>query len=94
VNRVTSQNLTTSLDTLLNTYFLPSITTPQDREAAYRYVYALAMADLNINEAEGGLLTQLHNSLGLPPDTYDKAQAAVLAQYQTLHRALAAISLG
>jgi uncharacterized tellurite resistance protein B-like protein len=75
-------------------YLAPAITDPQDRLAAYRYAYSLAMANLNVDDGEGMLLNEMKTGLGLGQAFSEAAEKAVLEEYSPLHRALAAIVLG
>ncbi len=75
-------------------YVAPAITTPQDRLAVYRYAYALAMANLNIDPAEQVMLDELKSGLGLDPASCRVAEGDVLNEFNALHRALAATTLG
>jgi tellurite resistance protein len=75
-------------------YLAPAITPPQDRIAAYRYAYALAMANLNVDEGEQALLDEMKTGLGLDQASCEKAEQEALAEYAPMHRALAAVVLG
>ena len=69
-------------------YLAPAITDPQDRLAAYRYAYSLAIANLNIDDGEGMLLNEMKTGLGLGQAFCEAAEKAVLEEYAPLHRAL------
>src|SRR5258708_27354325 len=47
---VQNQGVAQDLDKFVTEYVAPSITTVDERLAAYRYAYALAMANLNVDE--------------------------------------------
>src|SRR5689334_9004694 len=75
-------------------YLSPSITTNDDRVAAYRYAFALAMANLNVDPGEQQLLDAMKSGLGLSSVHTGQAEAEVMQEFGPLHKALAAIVLG
>jgi uncharacterized tellurite resistance protein B-like protein len=75
-------------------YLSPAITSNDERIAAYRYAYALAMANLNIDSGEEGLLNALKAEWNLSPVAVSSAEQEVLTEFGPLHKALAAVALG
>ncbi len=94
IQLVQQQGIAQDIHRFVQEYIAPSLTSPQDRIDAYRYVYSLAMANLNIDDGEGALLEEMKSTLGLDPDAVAKAEADSLAEFAPLHRALAALVLG
>ncbi len=78
----------------VNTTIAPVVTNPTHRLELYRYCYALAMADLNVDEGENAVLTALIAVFGLSNADTSAAEAAVLTEFAGLHRALAATVVG
>lgn len=94
LDAVRNQGAAQDANRLVQQYIAPAITSPQDRLAAYRYAYALAMANLNIDAEEQGMLDALKSGLGLDPASCRVAEGDVLNEFNALHRALAATTLG
>ncbi|MCC7449603.1 MAG: hypothetical protein IT324_19435 [Anaerolineae bacterium] len=94
IDLVHNQGAVQDVKKFVQQYIVPSITTVDDRLAAYRYAYALAMANLNIDEGEEVLLNELKEAFGLAPARYESAEKEALGEYASLHKALAAIVLG
>lgn len=94
VAMVNQQNVASDIVGFVRGVVAPAITNPQDRLHAYRYVYALAMADLNLNDGEAALLAAMQANLGLVPTACTQAEQEVLNEFRVLHRALAATVLG
>lgn len=78
----------------VKTILASSITSPANRLALYRYIYALAMADLNLSGEESTLLTEVQSSMNLSPADCTKAEQDVLSEFHVLHQALASTVLG
>jgi uncharacterized tellurite resistance protein B-like protein len=78
----------------VNATVAPAIAAYPDRLAAYRYVYALAMADLIVDDGETALLTALQSGLSLKPADCRQAEQDALAEFRVLHQALASAALG
>lgn len=76
------------------TLIAPSITTPDQRLALYNYLYALAMADLNLDANESALLEAVKATFNLLSADVQSVEREVLAQFHSLHQSLAAIVLG
>ena len=49
---VNTGNYTANVPGFVASILTPALPTPEDRIGVYRYVYALAMSDLNINDGE------------------------------------------
>lgn len=94
VQRVQAQNYGADVPGFVRTVVVPAITASPERVGLYSYVYALAMADLNINQPEGALLSELRSAFALDQLTYGGAETAVNNEFSTLHRGLAAIAVG
>ncbi len=75
-------------------YVAPSIVDPDERVAAYKYAYSLAMANLNIDDGEQVLLNEMKSAFSLDDAAVQAAEQAALTEFAPLHRALAAIVLG
>lgn len=78
----------------ISTTIAPAVANPTQRAELYRYCYALAMADLNVDEGENAILTALISAFGLSSADTSAAESAVLAEFSGLHRALAATVVG
>jgi tellurite resistance protein len=94
IDLVQNQGVAQDVSQFVQEYIMPSITSADDRTAAYRYAYALAMANLNIDPGEQSLLDAMKAQLGLDTAAYNKAEHDVLTEFGPLHKALAAIVLG
>lgn len=94
IEMVGKTNVAADIRGFVRTSIAPAITAPGDRLAAYRYVYALAMADLNLDEGETALLTAMQAELGLNPTDLRKAEQESMREFHVLHQALAAAVLG
>ena len=70
------------------------ITDPSDRLALYRYAYALAMANLNIDNGEQSFLDALKAEFALDPAACKATEIDVTTLYAPNYRALAAVTLG
>jgi tellurite resistance protein len=92
--RVTTGNFAGNLPAFVSGTLLPALVTPEDKIGVYRYVYALAMSDLNINDGENALMQAIRQAAGIEPAQFDAAEQAVLTEFQALYRAIASISLG
>jgi uncharacterized tellurite resistance protein B-like protein len=75
-------------------YVAPTIIDPEERLAAYRYAYSLAMVNLNIDEGEQLLLTEMKTVFGLSDEAVQAAEEGSQQEFAPLHRALAAVVLG
>jgi uncharacterized tellurite resistance protein B-like protein len=93
LTRVQTSNFAANIPGFVAT-LTATLTTPEDRIGAYRYVYALAMTDLNINDGENALMQAMRRGFGIEAGQFDTAEQAVLTEFQTLYRAIASISLG
>ncbi len=91
---VQRQAAATNPHQFVQSYVAPAITTPADRAALYRYTYALAMANLNVDSGEQTILDALKTDLALDPVAVQSAESEAMASFVALHRAVAAISLG
>jgi len=94
IDLVHHQGVAADVNKFVQEYMLPSLGSTDERIAAYRYVYALAMANLNLDEGETTLLDAMKAQFGLDTDTLAKAEADVTTEFEPLHRALAAVVLG
>jgi hypothetical protein len=72
----------------------PTILTMADRLALYRYCYALAMTDLNVDANEQTLLDAVKAEWSLAPADCKSAEDEVLGTYAPTYRSVAAIALG
>lgn len=72
----------------------PAILTPPDRLALYRYLYALAMTDLNVDANEQALLDALKAEWSLAPTDCKSAEDEVIGTYAPTFRSVAALALG
>ncbi|MBX3066783.1 MAG: tellurite resistance TerB family protein [Anaerolineae bacterium] len=94
VLRVQSGNLTANAAGFVSGALIPALPTPDDRLGTYRLVFALAMADLNLNQAETNFLQTLRQYSGIDGTQFDTSEQTVLTEFQPLHRAIAAAALG
>lgn len=94
IQMVSKTNVAGDIRGFVRTNIAPAIAAPADRLAAYRYVYALAMADLNLDEGETALLTAMQAELSLNPTDLRKAEQESMLEFHALHQALAAAVLG
>lgn len=94
IEAVSEKNVAADIPGFVRTVIAPAITAPADRLAAYRYVYSLAMADLNLDDGETALLSAMQSVLGLAPADCRRAEQEALAEFHVLHEALAATVLG
>lgn len=94
LTRVTSGNFAANIPAFVSGTLLPAMITPEDKIGVYRYIYALAMTDLNINDGENALMQAVRQAAGIESAQFDAAEQAVLTEFQTLYRAIASISLG
>jgi hypothetical protein len=94
INSVKSQGIQADVPGLVQNFIVPNITSPQDRLAAYRYIYALAMADLIVDNGEGTLLLTMQQMLGLDKNACEQSHVQVLEEFRNLHNALSAAVLG
>jgi uncharacterized tellurite resistance protein B-like protein len=92
--RVTTGNLTANVPAFVTGTLMPVLPAPEDKIGVYRYIYALAMSDLNINDGENTLMQAFRQTAGIEPAQFDAAEQAVLGEFQVLYRAIASISLG
>ncbi|HRE48843.1 MAG TPA: TerB family tellurite resistance protein [Aggregatilineales bacterium] len=72
----------------------PVVTLPDQRLALYGYLYALAMADLNLDAQETAFLEMIRVAFNLFSVDVETVQNTVLANFRGLHQALAAAVLG
>jgi len=93
---VTENNLMNSanIPAYVRAQLVPLMTQPTHRAELYRYAYALAMADLTIDEGEQVVLDALLQTFAIAPATRQTAEADVLREFYTLHHAIAATALG
>jgi len=84
----------TNLRQFIQQNFATVITAPADRLALYRYAYALAMANLNIDNGEQSFLDALKTEFGLDPAACKATENDVATLYAPNYRALAAVTLG
>lgn len=93
---VMQNNLTNSANVpaYVRTHIAPLITQPNLRAELYRYTYALAMADLLIDEGEQVVLSALLSTFNIPPSTKQAAEEQVDREFYVLHHAIAATALG
>ena len=84
----------TNIPGFVKNVLVSSITKPADRLSLYRYLYALAMADLNLSTDESKLLSEIQSQMGLASADCTKAEQDVLAEFTILHQALASTVLG
>ncbi|PJF34700.1 MAG: hypothetical protein CUN49_14335 [Candidatus Thermofonsia Clade 1 bacterium] len=93
---VRENNLTVSANVpaYVRTHLAPIITQPNHRAELYRYAYALAMADLTIDEGEEIVLTALLQTFSIADDVKKQAEQEVMQEFYTLHHAIAAAALG
>ncbi len=94
IDLVQKQGAAADVHGFVQRYIAPAIPHPQDRIATYRYAYALAMANLNVDSGEQALLDALKSDLSLDPAACEQAEAASQAEFAALHSALAATALG
>jgi len=73
---------------------VPAIPLPADRLALYRFIYALAMSNINIDSGEQSLLDALKADFALGEANCKAVETAITNAYAPLHRALAALALG
>jgi len=88
------QGVIQDVEQFVKEYIAPAITTPEDRINAYRFAYALAMSNLNIDPGEQQLLDAMKTGLGITPVSIAKAEAEVTKEFEPLHKALSAVVLG
>ncbi len=93
---VFENNLTTAanIPNYVSTHLAPVITQDNHRAELYRFCYALAMTDLNIDEGEQAVLSALLHTFNIVPATQQAAEAEVLNEFYTLHHAIAATVVG
>lgn len=84
----------TTMRQFIQQQFASVITAPADRLALYRYAYALAMANLNIDSGEQSFLDALKAEFGLDPAACKATETDVATLYAPNYRALAAVTLG
>jgi uncharacterized tellurite resistance protein B-like protein len=94
IQLVREKGVTSDTLNFIQTFVAPAIPDRQDRLALYRYVYALAMANLNVDSGEGALLQQMQPALGLDPYEITRVQQDAINEFKNLHNALAAAVLG
>ena len=94
IDLVQNQGIAQDINQFVTQYIMPSITSADDRSAAYRYAYALAMANLNVDPGEQSLLDAMKAQFGLDQSAYTRAEHEVLTEFGPLHKALSAIVLG
>src|SRR5579859_148343 len=68
IDLVHHQGVAADVNKFVQEYMLPSLGSTDERIAAYRYVYALAMANLNLDEGETTLLDAMKAQFGLDTD--------------------------
>lgn len=93
-NRVRSGNYGSDIPSLVSGTVLPVLPNTSDRIGLYKYIYTLAMSDLNINDQEGALLQALRQQGQIDPASFDAAEGDVANEYGMLFRALSAAALG
>ena len=71
-----------------------AIELPADRLALYRFIYALAMSNINIDSGEQSLLDAIKAEFVFSEANCKAVETAVTNTYAPLHRALAALALG
>jgi tellurite resistance protein len=94
IDLIQNQGVAEPADRFVAEYISPSITNADDRAAAYRYAYALAMANLNVDPGEQQLLDAMKSVLTLSPVVVSKAESEVNTEFGPLHKALAAVIVG
>ncbi len=94
IDLVQGQGVANDVQTFVQEYLVPSLTSDDERVAAYRYAYALAMANLNIDPGEQSLLDAMKGQLNLNANTVAAAEAVISSEFGPLHQALSAIVLG
>ncbi len=94
IDVVQTQGAAQNIQMFVQNYVAPAIPKPEDRLAAYRYAYAMAMINLNVDDGEQGYLTALKATLGLDAAATQAGEQSVLTEFATLHRALASVILG
>jgi uncharacterized tellurite resistance protein B-like protein len=94
IDIVQQQGAAQNVKRFIHDYVAPAIPKPDDRMGAYRYAYAMAMVNLNVDTGEQAFLTDMKAGLGLDPTAAQAAETAVLTEFATLHQALASVILG
>lgn len=94
INIVQQQGAAQNPRQFVTQYVSPALTKPEDRLGAYKYAYAMAMVNLNIDSGEEGFLAELKAGLTIDPTAGSVAERAVLTEFATLHKALASAILG
>jgi uncharacterized tellurite resistance protein B-like protein len=94
VDVVQQQNAAQNARQFVTQYVGPALNKPEERLGAYKYAYAMAMVNLNVDSGEEGFLAELKASLGLDPTAAGVAERSTLSEFATLHRALASAVLG
>ncbi|MFQ3535517.1 MAG: hypothetical protein SNJ58_06535 [Aggregatilineales bacterium] len=78
----------------VRTHLAPLITQPNHRAELYRYAFALAMADLTVDEGEQVVLNALLHTFEIAPSVKQAVDDEVLREFYVLHHAIAATALG
>jgi uncharacterized tellurite resistance protein B-like protein len=94
VVRIQTNNYAANIAGFVPAVLIPHLPTPEDRLGVYRYVYSLAMTDLNINDNENALMQAMRQHFGIEPAQFDAVEQAALNEFMTLFRAIAATALG
>jgi tellurite resistance protein len=94
IDLVHNQGVAQDVETFVREYMMPSLTTTDERIGAYRYAYALSMANLNVDPGEKQLLDAMKGILGLNDREVATAEAVITSEFGPLHKALAAVVLG
>lgn len=94
ITAVSQKNPATDLAGFVRAEIVTAVTNPKDRLELYQFIYALAMADLNVSEGETELLKQLQSQFGLKPADCSAVEQSVLKEFRVLHEALASTVLG
>lgn len=94
IDIVQKQGAAQNISQFVSQYAVPAITNPADRLGAYKYAYAMAMVNLNVDSGEEAFLTSMKAGLGIDPTAAQASEKAVLTEFATMHRALASVILG
>ncbi len=94
ISVVQQQGAAENLHMFVTQYVGPALNRPEDRLGAYKYAYAMAMVNLNVDSGEEGFLADLKANLNIDPTAAKVAEQATLTEFATLHKALASAVLG
>ncbi len=94
IDAVHLQGAAVDVNAVVQGTIAPAITGAADRLAAYKYVYAAAMADLVVDAGEAALLAAMRAVMGIDTASAAAAENEVLVEFRALHNALAATVLG